>query len=76
MLAVPHAHQANILKCPQNENFIVLQLFMRIQLIFFVLGSYQFLKLMDVWRYPYKYTRKYIYKCTYKWIICIPVYII
>ncbi|MCU5512955.1 hypothetical protein OCB07_30015, partial [Bacillus cereus] len=43
----PHAHQAKILKCPQDENFIVLPLFMRIQLIFFVLGSYQFLKLMD-----------------------------
>ncbi|PHE40472.1 hypothetical protein COI47_29765, partial [Bacillus pseudomycoides] len=42
-LAVPHANQANILKCPQNENFIILQLFMRIQLIFFVLGYLLFL---------------------------------
>ncbi|MCZ6939097.1 hypothetical protein EJ131_00480 [Bacillus mycoides] len=45
---VPHVHQANILKCPQNENFIILQLFIRIQLIFFVLKNYQFLKLMNM----------------------------
>ncbi|PGW39172.1 hypothetical protein COE04_01345 [Bacillus cereus] len=44
----PHVHQANILKCPQNENFIILQLFIRIQLIFFVLENYQFLKLMNM----------------------------
>ncbi|PER29707.1 hypothetical protein CN931_08830 [Bacillus sp. AFS054943] len=30
MLVVPHAYQANILKYPQNENFIILQLFMKI----------------------------------------------
>ncbi len=30
MLAVPHTHQAKILKYPQNEIFIILQLFMRI----------------------------------------------
>ncbi|PGZ06472.1 hypothetical protein COE30_21330 [Bacillus cereus] len=42
----PHAHQAKILKYPQNENFISLQLFMRIQPIFFVLGKSVFLNLM------------------------------
>ncbi|PDY44282.1 hypothetical protein COL30_29545 [Bacillus pseudomycoides] len=54
------------MKCPQNENFIILQLFMGIQLIFFVLGNYQFLKLMDVWQHPLNsfeelYSKKYIY---------------
>ncbi|PEB72717.1 hypothetical protein COM89_26180 [Bacillus thuringiensis] len=34
------------MKCPQNDNFIILQLFMRIQLDFFVLRSNQFLNLM------------------------------
>ncbi|OUM45871.1 hypothetical protein BW425_26995 [Bacillus pseudomycoides] len=53
ILVLPHAHQANILKCPQNENFIILQLFMRIQLIFFVLGNYQFLKLIVAMQYLY-----------------------
>ncbi|PFR01177.1 hypothetical protein COK30_31205, partial [Bacillus cereus] len=48
----PHAHQAKILKCPQNKKIIVLPLFMRSQLIFFVLGSYQFLKLMAMGYYP------------------------
>ncbi|PEE40881.1 hypothetical protein COL91_03555 [Bacillus pseudomycoides] len=43
-----HAHQPKILIYPQNENFISLQLFMRIQLIFFVFGKSVFLKLMDV----------------------------
>lgn len=33
-LLVPHAHQAKILKYPQNENFIILQFFMRVQLVF------------------------------------------
>ncbi|PEY99715.1 hypothetical protein CN326_23115 [Bacillus sp. AFS018417] len=54
MLVLPHAHQANTLKCPQNENFIILQLFMRGQLIFFVLGVTCFLDFMDVGRNPYK----------------------
>jgi len=39
LLAGSHAHQAKALKCPQNENFIILQLIMRVQLIFFVLGQ-------------------------------------
>lgn len=39
----PHAHQAKILKYPQNENFISLQLFMRLQLIFFVFWNKNFL---------------------------------
>ncbi|PFN04515.1 hypothetical protein COK38_24685 [Bacillus cereus] len=38
-MALSHAHQANILKCPQNENYIILQLFMRIQLIFLFWGA-------------------------------------
>ncbi|PFZ07412.1 hypothetical protein COL63_26435 [Bacillus pseudomycoides] len=51
--ATPHTHQAKILKYPQTENFIFLQLFMRIQLTFFVLRNNQFLKLMDVCYYPH-----------------------
>ncbi|RFB42472.1 hypothetical protein DZB83_25365 [Bacillus sp. dmp10] len=42
----PHTHQAKILKYPQNENFIILHLFMRIQHIFFTLGSNQLLDLI------------------------------
>ncbi|PEB80488.1 hypothetical protein COM95_16080 [Bacillus cereus] len=38
MLAVPHAHQAKILRHPHNENFTFLQLFMKIPLIFSFLG--------------------------------------
>ncbi len=42
----PHAHQAKILRHPHNENFTFSQLFMRIRLIFSILGKNQFLKLM------------------------------
>ncbi|PFD96931.1 hypothetical protein COE15_08720 [Bacillus cereus] len=66
MLAVPHAHQAKILRHPHNENFAFLQLFMRIRLIFFVSGNNQFLKLMVMWQHPLNsfeelYSKKYIY---------------
>ncbi len=40
---IPHAHQPNILKYPLNENFISLQLFMRIQLIFLFWETTNFL---------------------------------
>jgi len=36
----PHTHQANILKCPQNENFIFSYVSMRIQFIFFRFGEH------------------------------------
>ncbi|AYB39657.1 hypothetical protein D5F52_16000 [Brevibacillus laterosporus] len=39
------------MKYPQNENFISLQLFMTIQLIFLILGTTQFLNLMEMGRY-------------------------
>ncbi|MES9700372.1 hypothetical protein ABWK42_24710, partial [Bacillus sp. JJ927] len=48
----PHAHQAKILRHPHNENFTFSQLFMRIRLIFSVLGKNQFLKLMAMWMVP------------------------
>ncbi|PEE14815.1 hypothetical protein CON53_27950 [Bacillus cereus] len=38
MLAIPHAHQAKILRHPHNENFTFLQLFMKIPLVFFIFG--------------------------------------
>ncbi|KAB2447661.1 hypothetical protein CN479_25575 [Bacillus thuringiensis] len=38
LLAVPHAHQAKILRHPHNENFTFLQLFMKILLVFFIFG--------------------------------------
>ncbi|QWG32342.1 hypothetical protein EXW31_05530 [Bacillus mycoides] len=47
-----YVHQANILKYPQNENFIFPELFIIIQLIFFDMGKCQFLKLMAMWRDP------------------------
>lgn len=47
-----HAHQAKILRHSHNENFTFLQLFMRIQLIFFVFGNNQFLKLIALGRDP------------------------
>ncbi|PKJ52501.1 hypothetical protein CWE34_27590 [Bacillus sp. SN10] len=48
----PHAHQAKLLRYPHNEIFTFLQLFMRIQLVFFVLGTNQFLKLMAMYGDP------------------------
>lgn len=39
MLTVPHRHQANILRHPQNDIFIFLQLLMEIQLIAFRFGE-------------------------------------
>ncbi|PEE02876.1 hypothetical protein CN632_19755 [Bacillus pseudomycoides] len=48
----PHAHQAKILRNPHNENFTFLQLFMRIRLIFSILGNNQFLKLMAMYGDP------------------------
>ncbi|QWH20762.1 hypothetical protein EXW62_27615 (plasmid) [Bacillus mycoides] len=47
-----HVHQAKILRYPQNQNFISLLLFIRIHVIFFVLGNNQFLKLMGMRLYP------------------------
>ncbi|MBE7123055.1 hypothetical protein FT638_24775 [Bacillus cereus] len=47
-----YVHQANILKYPQNENFIFPELFIIIQLIFFDMGKYQFLKLMAMYGDP------------------------
>lgn len=44
----PHRHQANKDDLPQNENFISVQLFLTIQLIFFVLRNTRLLKLMNV----------------------------
>ncbi|PRD07389.1 MULTISPECIES: hypothetical protein [Bacillus] len=49
MLAVPHRHQAKVLKYPQNQNSLSLQVVtLRSQLIFFVLGAFIFLKLMGM----------------------------
>ncbi|PGW03172.1 hypothetical protein COD90_29675 [Bacillus cereus] len=39
----PHRYQAKILKYPQNENFMLPQLFMRIHLIFLFWGTMNFL---------------------------------
>lgn len=52
MLAVPHFHQAIILKYPQNENFIYLLLFMRIYFIF-RFGNNKFLNLIAMPYVPF-----------------------
>ncbi|PGL58732.1 hypothetical protein CN927_19610 [Bacillus cereus] len=49
-----YVHQADILKYPQNENFIFPELFIIIRLIFFDIGKCQFFKLVAMGHYSKK----------------------